>query len=106
MPPICRSLEDEEDFAMPVRKTAKTPTVPTASCHFPGCVPAATALRVLLASAGVTNPLTKEPFSEHMLFGIAGPLGIWAASFRYQNADHSSSFITSRHPWFDHLLSL
>lgn len=69
--------------------------------HFPGNVPATTALRVLLAASGVRAPHTGEAFSEAMLFGIAGGIGIGVAAFRYEKEDFSSFFIAGRHLWYD-----
>src|SRR6266542_735358 len=72
---------------------------PHAASHFPGNVPATTALRVLLADAGVRAPHTGQPFSEAMLFGIAGGIGIGLFSFYYQKEDVASFFIAGRHQW-------
>lgn len=74
--------------------------------HFPGRVPATTALRVLLTHAGVRDPHTKKPFSDAMLFGIAGGVGIGVAAFHYAKENFSSFFIAGRHLWFDDLLYL
>jgi Butirosin biosynthesis protein H, N-terminal/Domain of unknown function (DUF4872) len=70
--------------------------------HFPGSVPAATALRVLLTHAGVRNPKTGEPYSEAMLFGIAGGIGIGIFSFFYEKEGWATFFIAGRHLWHDH----
>jgi hypothetical protein len=69
--------------------------------HFAGNIPATTALRVLLANAGVRAPHTGEPFSEAMLFGIAGGIGAGVFSFLYEKEDHASFFIAGRHNWRD-----
>ncbi len=69
--------------------------------HFPGNVPATTALRVLLTHAGVRDPHTRQPFSEAMLFGIAGGIGIGVFSFFYEKADFASFFVGGRHLWQD-----
>ena len=76
---------------------------PAARAHFPGNVPAATALRVLLAHAGVRDPRTGQPFSEAMVFGIAGGIGIGIFAFHYEKEDWSSFFIGGRHKWADDL---
>jgi hypothetical protein len=76
---------------------------PTAKWHFPGNIPAATALRVLLAHAGVRDPHTKEPFSEAMVFGIAGGIGIGVFSFLYEKENFASFFVAGRHSWQDDL---
>src|SRR5262245_3125337 len=87
-----------------VIRTAPTrPADPTTQWHFPGNVPATTALRVLLAHAGVRDPHTGEPFSEPMLFGIAGGIGIGVFSFFYEKANHASFFIAGRHELQDDL---
>ena len=52
--------------------------------HYPGINPATSALRIMLAAAGVTNPVTKQPFSEAMLLGIAGGLGAGVAVYLFQ----------------------
>jgi hypothetical protein len=70
--------------------------------HFPGGVPGATALRVLLTHAGIRNPKTGEPFSEAMSFGIAGGIGIGVFSFFYEKEGWASFFIAGRHLWHDH----
>lgn len=72
----------------------------------PGRVPATYALRVLLEHAGIKNPATKKPFTEAMLFGIAGGIGIGVAAFHYAKENFSSFFIAGRHSWFDDLLYL
>jgi hypothetical protein len=77
----------------------------TASGHFPGSVPAATALRVLLTHAGVRDA-NGEPFSEAMLFGIAGGIGIGVFSFFYEKEDFASFFLAGRHLWHDSLAYL
>jgi hypothetical protein len=82
------------------------PADPRTRWHFAGCGPATTGLRVLLAAAGVTNPNTGQPFSEAMLFGIAGGVGIGVAAFHYAKEDFSSFFIAGRHLWFDNVAYL
>ncbi|MCI0741726.1 MAG: BtrH N-terminal domain-containing protein [Gemmataceae bacterium] len=78
------------------------PTVDAgAQWHFPGSIPATTALRVVLTAAGVVNPQSGQPYSEEMLFGIAGGIGIGVATFRYEKEDFSSFFLAGRHLWFD-----
>jgi hypothetical protein len=76
------------------------------SCHFPGNVAATTALRVLLTHAGVRTPGTGSPFSEAMLFGISGGIGIGVFSFFYEKEDFASFFIAGRHLWHDSLAYL
>jgi Domain of unknown function (DUF4872)/Butirosin biosynthesis protein H, N-terminal len=84
-----------------LKEVPTKPTDPRTRWHFPGCGPATTSLRVLLAAAGVNDPHTGEPFTEAMLFGIAGGVGIGVAAFHYAKEDFSSFFIAGRHLWFD-----
>jgi len=72
-----------------------------AAFHYPGSIPATTALRSLLAAAGVRNPATGEPLTEAMLFGIAGGIGIGVFAFYYEKDDFASFFIAGRHRWQD-----
>ena len=69
--------------------------------HFPGSVPGATALRILLSTAGIRDPRTNQPFSEAMAFGIAGGIGIGVFAFYYEKEDFASFFIAGRHLWQD-----
>jgi len=79
---------------------------PALRWHFPGNVPATTALRILLAHAGVRNPLTAEPFSEPLLFCIAGGIGVGMFTFLYEKENFASLFLGGRHSWFDDLAYL
>lgn len=67
--------------------------------HLTGNVPATTALRILLTAAGVRAPHTNQPFTEAMLFGIAGGIGIGVFSFLYEKQDFASFYVASRHDW-------
>jgi hypothetical protein len=69
--------------------------------HFSGRVPAATALRSLLTAAGVGDPLTGEPLSEPMVYGLAGGIGMGIFTFCYEKEDFASFFIAGRHLWHD-----
>lgn len=71
--------------------------------HFPGSIPAAAALRALLSQAGIRNAHTGAPFSEAMVFGIAGGIGAGVFAFHYPKEDFSSFFIAGRHLWQDDL---
>jgi hypothetical protein len=84
----------------------ETPRDPATRWHFAGNVPAATALRTLLAHAGVRAPHTGEPFSEAMLFGIAGGIGIGVMGFYYAKADVATFYVAGRHQWHDHVAYL
>lgn len=87
-----------------VLRQAETPTPgKPGSFHFPGSVPAAAALRALLAQAGVRAPHTRAPFSEAMVFGIAGGIGAGMFTFHYAQEDFSSFYVAGRHLWQDHL---
>lgn len=79
------------------------PANPATQWHYPGTVAATTALRVLLAHAGMRDPRTSAPFTEPMLFGLAGGIGIGAFSFFYQKEEFASLFVAGRHEWFDDL---
>ncbi len=70
--------------------------------HFPGNTPGPTALRALLSQAGVRAPHTGAPFSEAMVFGIAGGIGAGVFSFHYAKENFSSFFVAGRHLWHDH----
>lgn len=74
---------------------------PNTRWHFPGNVPGTTALRILLTHLGARAPHTGEPFTEAMLFGLAGGLGIGVFSFYYEKEDHASFFLAGRHQWHD-----
>lgn len=80
------------------------PVDPALRWHFPGTVPATTALRVLLTHAGVRNPLTGEPFSEALLFTVAGGIGVGMCTFLYAKEDFASFYVAGRYSWFDDLV--
>jgi Domain of unknown function (DUF4872)/Butirosin biosynthesis protein H, N-terminal len=86
-----------------MRQPSAPPPDPAARWHFPGNIPATTALRVLLTHAGVRAPHTGEPYSEAMLFGIAGGVGAGVFSFVYEQEDFASFFVAGRHNWQDDL---
>lgn len=69
--------------------------------HLPGCIPGATALRILLTAAGIRDPRTNELISEPLAFGIAGGIGIGVAAFFYESADFASFYVAGRHLWHD-----
>ncbi len=79
--------------------SASTP--PPGQLHFPGVHPETTALRTLLASAGVRAPHTGEYFSEPMVFGIGGGVGAGVFSFFYESHDFASFYVAGRHLWQD-----
>jgi len=81
---------------------SSTTTTDTAGPHFPGIDPGTTALRVVLTAAGIRSPHDGRPFSESMLSGIAGGIGIGVFAFLYKKADFASFFIGGRHLWHDH----
>jgi hypothetical protein len=89
-----------------LRLTAPPATDPATRWHFPGNVPATTALRVLLAHAGVRDPHTGQPFTEAMLFGLAGGIGIGACSFYYEKEKFSNFHLAGRHLFHDHVAYL
>jgi hypothetical protein len=63
-----------------------------------GLTPEAATLRVLLASAGATAPHTGLPWSEPMLFGLTGGIGVAVHTFRYEAEDVSTLFVGARRP--------
>lgn len=101
-----RMARTGERYAAARRQILGTDAEPVAKpqvpfTHFPGSVPAATALRIALAGAGVQAPHTGAPFSEAMTFGIGGGIGAGVFSFRYEKEDFSSFFVAGRHLWQD-----
>jgi hypothetical protein len=60
-----------------------TDSHPTAPFHLPGIHPESTAIRVLAAAAGVTDPGTGAAPTEDLAFVIAGGIGAGAFTFRY-----------------------
>jgi len=91
--------------AHPPPKRAHT-SGPRPPWHFAGSVPATTALRGLLEHAGVRDPHTGAPFSEAMLFGMAGGIGIGVFSFLYEKENFASFFLAGRHLLHDSLAYL
>lgn len=86
-----------------VIRQADTSTVPNQyPHHYPGNVPGSAALRALLSQAGARAPHTREPFSEAMVFGIAGGIGAGMFTFHYAKENFSSFFVAGRHLWQDH----
>jgi hypothetical protein len=86
-----------------LRQAPSLPTQVSHPWHFPGQVGAAAALRSLVTAAGLSNPATGRPFSEAMLFGIAGGIGAGVFEFHYAKENFSSFFIAGRHLWQDNL---
>lgn len=82
-------------------RPSDSPANPCTRAHLPGNVPATTALRILLRHAGATAPHTGAPWSEALLFGIAGGIGIGVFSFFYQREDIATFFAGGRHHWYD-----
>jgi hypothetical protein len=89
-----------------ILRETRRPVDPAARWHFPGNVPASTAFRVLLTHAGLRDPHTGQPFSEAMLFGLAGGIGVGVFSFVYEKEDFASFFVAGRHLWHDDLAYL
>ncbi|MCG8352184.1 MAG: BtrH N-terminal domain-containing protein [Chloroflexales bacterium] len=84
-----------------IRRTEQADEDPATCWHVPGNIPATTALRVLFAHTGTQAPHTGEPFSEAMLFGIAGGIGIGVFAFYYEREDVATFFVGGRHQWHD-----
>jgi hypothetical protein len=89
-----------------VRQVERTPDEGAFPFHFPGRIPATTALRALLTHAGMHAPHTGAPFTEAMLFGIAGGIGIGVFSFYYEKEDVATFFVAGRRQWHDDLAYL
>lgn len=88
-----------------VRDTPSAASAASASqagVHLTGNVPATTALRILLTAVGVRAPHTAAPFTEAMLFGVAGGIGAGVFSFVYEKENFASFFVAGRHDWGDH----
>jgi hypothetical protein len=105
-----RMQKTGERYAAARRQVVAQATQPlvegSARWHLPGNIPATTALRIALGAAGVRNPASGEPFSEAMLFGIAGGIGAGVFAFYYEEEDFSSFFVAGRHRWDDDLAYL
>ena len=86
-----------------VLRHSEAPTLSAGSFHFPGSVPSAGVLRALLAQAGVRNPQTGAPFSEAMVFGLAGGIGAGMFAFHYAKENVSTFHLAGRHLWQDHV---
>jgi hypothetical protein len=71
----------------------------TAPAH--GIHPETSALRSALAGLGTTAPHTGQPWSEEMLLGLGGGIGIGVFAFHYAAADFSSFYLGARHLWDD-----
>jgi hypothetical protein len=84
-----------------IRNVEQDPGAAAPHQHLPGNIPATTALRTLFAHAGMLAPHTHAPFSEAMLFGIAGGIGMGVFSFYYQKEDIATFFLAGRHKWHD-----
>lgn len=84
-----------------IASQSPAPAAP-ATPHLPGNVPLATALRVLLAHAGVTAP-GGAPVSEALALGLAGGIGAGMFAFHYEKDDFSSFYVAGRHRWYDDL---
>jgi hypothetical protein len=85
---VIRSIEQEQDASATRR-------------HLPGNIPATAALRTLFAHSNMLAPHTHAPFSEAMLFGMAGGIGMGVFSFYYQKEDVATFFLAGRHKWHD-----
>jgi hypothetical protein len=82
-----------------IRESPDADTKARAVPHLTGNVPATTALRTLLTGAGVRAPHTNAPFTEAMVYGIAGGIGIGVFSFLYEKQNFASFYVAARHDW-------
>jgi hypothetical protein len=98
-----RMTRTGERYAAARRQVLAQATVPRtgpARAHLTGNVPATTALRILLAHAGLAGPDGRHP-SEALLFLLAGGIGAGAFAFLYEKEDWASLFLGGRHLWQD-----
>src|SRR5207249_9747859 len=86
-----------ESYSTARRRLLEKLASPDSGWHLPGCVRATTALRILPTHAGVRAPHTGRPFSEAMLFGIAGGVGIGVFSFFYEPEGFASLYLAGLH---------
>src|SRR5262245_60264836 len=99
-----RMAKTGESYSAARRQVLRQADSSTAgSFHFPGSVPSAGVLRALLAQAGVRNPHTAAPFSEAMVFGLAGGIGAGMFAFHYAKENASTFYLAGRHLWQDHV---
>lgn len=70
-----------------------------AGSHLTGNVPATTALGALLTAAAVRDPRSNAPFSEAMVYGVAGGIGIGVFSFLYEKENFASFYVAARNDW-------
>jgi len=82
-----------------VRDASATTDTLRADSHLTGSVPAATALRILLTAAGVRAPHTNAQFTEALVYGIAGGIGIGMFAFLYEKENFASFYVAGRHDW-------
>lgn len=101
-----RMQKTGESYATARRQVVRQAASPAPSLpsnqHLPGSILSTTALRDMLAHAGVRAPHTRAPFSEPMVFGLAGGIGAGMFAFHYAKANFSSFFVAGRHAWYDH----
>lgn len=67
--------------------------------HLPGVHPDLTALRVLLANVGLTDPQTDDAPTEALLYGLSGGLAIGVMALRYEQADLATLWLTGWNPF-------
>ena len=101
-----RMAKTGESYTAARRQLLATSTAApaTAAGLLPGYRPQATATQRdaglwarVLAHAGVVDPLTREPFSEAMLAGLAGGIGFMMFTFEYQEVT-TATVVTRFHP--------
>ncbi len=97
-----RMAKTGESYATARRQViAQAPQPEKSTPHLPGNNSGTTALRVLLHAAEVRAPHNSQPYSEALLYGLAGGIGMGVFSFVYEKADFASFFIGGRHLWHD-----
>lgn len=71
--------------------------------QFGGTHPETASLTNVLAASGVKNPLTKQPFTESMLFGIGGGIGAGYILWEFEEHRHQTAVkvlvVAFQHLW-------
>jgi hypothetical protein len=91
-----RMAETGERYASARRAVLRElePSTAPGYLHLGGTHPDCTALRVLLANAGVVAPHSGEVPSEDLILGIAGGPGTAVMAFRYEREDVSTFWLS------------
>lgn len=89
----------EENSAKPVAPPTSDPYSPHRDVSAPDHSHRQSALIAdALSTAGISSPLTREPFSEAMLAGLAGGIGFMYAVFQYRDLPPICTLVLRYHP--------